>query len=210
MSAILQVRVRESEAISTVDSEMPLGVPVVGRDNPLQLLREAITRLNSSSGELPDQSQMVDLLAEVREALERANVIARAAAECEEFLRDAQFDKALQSLHAALLVYPGDPALTTRRKDVEERQRAFQSAATVRTALEEAQWLLNQNRLDLAARFLKEKAAGLPDQPALISRLEEIGRRSKHDCRSGSRTARCRLRWGGSRRSRNCNSGRWP
>jgi predicted Zn-dependent protease len=143
MSAVLQVRVRESEAISRVDPEMPVAVPVAARDNSLQLLREAITRLNSSSGELPDQTQMTDLLAEVREALERANVIARAAAQCEEFLRDAQFDTALQSLNAALLAYPCDPALIARCNDVEERQRAFQSAATVRTALEEAQWLLN-------------------------------------------------------------------
>jgi len=174
MSAILQARVRETEAISEADPELPIAGPVPGRDDPLQLLREAITRLNSPGGELPDQSRMADLLAEVQEALERANIISRAATQCEEFLRDAQFDKAFQSLDAGLLAYPGDPALIARRNDAEERQRAFQSAVTVRTALDEAQWLLSQDRLDLAAGFLKEKAVGLPDQPALISRLAEI------------------------------------
>jgi len=174
MSAIVQARARESEPISKADPETLIAVPAPERDDPLQLLREAMARLNSSSCELRDQTGMADLLAEVREALERANVIARVATQCDEFLRDVQFDKALEALDGGLLAYPGDLVLATRRNDVGERQRAFQSAATVRTALEEAQWLLNQGRLDLAARFLKEKALGLPDQSALISRLAEI------------------------------------
>jgi len=174
MSAVLQVRVRESRAASAPEPETVVAAPGPERDNPLQLIREAIARLNAPTGELPDQTQMADLLAEVREALERANIIARAAAQSEEFAREAEFDKALQALDAGLAAYPGDPALVGRRSDVEERQRASQSAATVRTALEEAQWLLNQDRLDLAANFLKEKAADFPDQPALSSRLEEI------------------------------------
>jgi TonB family protein len=174
MSVVPQVRDLESATIPAADPEMRIATPVAGRDNPLSLLREAITRLNSSGGELPDQAQMAGLLAEVQEALDRANVIARAAAECEELLREGQFEKAVQVLDASLVAYPDDPALLTRRHDVEARQRAFQSAATVRTALEEAQWLVKQNRLDLAAHFLKEKAADLPDQPALAARLREI------------------------------------
>ena len=174
MSVVPQVRDLESATIPVADPEMRIATPVAGRDNPLSLLREAITRLNSSGGELPDQAQMAGLLAEVQEALDRANVIARAAAQCEEFLREGQFEKAVQVLDASLVAYPDDPALLTRRHDVEERQRAFQSAATVRTALEEAEWLVKQNRLDLAAHFLKEKAADLPDQPALAARLREI------------------------------------
>src|SRR4029077_19825582 len=114
------------------------------------------------------------LLTEVREALERANVVARVAAQCEEFIREAQFDKAFQSLDAGFLAYPADPALVARRSDLEDKQRAFQSAETVRRALEEAQWFRQHNRLDLAASFLKEKTDEFPDQPALISRLEEI------------------------------------
>src|SRR5450759_2834450 len=174
MSAIPQVRVREREVVSTADPEVRIAAPAPGRDNPLQLLREAIAGLNSSNGELADQAQVADLLAEAQEALERANVISRAVAVCEEFLREAQFDKAFEALDAGLLAYPGATALVTRRCGVAGRQSAFHSAATVRTALEEAQWLLDRDRPDLAARLLKEKAADLPDQPALISRLEEF------------------------------------
>src|ERR1035437_8746593 len=174
MSPIPQVRIREREVISTAAPEVRIAAPAPGRDNPLQLLREARAGLNSSNGELADQAQVADLLAEAREAVERANVINRAVTLCEEFLREAQFDKAFQSLDAGLLAYPGAPALVTRRCDVEGQQSAFHSAATVRTAPEEAQWLLDRDRPDLAARLLKQKAADLPDEQAPISRLEEF------------------------------------
>jgi protein TonB len=174
MSAIPQVRVREREFISTADPDVRIPAATPGRDNPLQLLRDALAGLNSSNGELADQAQVADLLAEAREALERANVINRAVAQCEEFLREARFDKALEALDAGLLAYPEAPALVTRRCEVERQQSALLSAATVRTALEEAQWLLDRDRPDLAARLLKEKAADLPDQPALIFRLQEF------------------------------------
>src|SRR5450756_1710862 len=130
MSAIPQVRVREREFISTADPDVRIPAATPGRDNPLQLLRDALAGLNSSNGELADQAQVADLLAEAREALERANVINRAVAQCEEFLREAQFDKAFQSLDAGLLAYPGATALVTRRCGVAGRQSAFHSAAT--------------------------------------------------------------------------------
>src|ERR1019366_18849 len=174
MSAIPQVRVREREFIPAADPDVRIPAATPGRDNPLQLLRDALAGLNSSNGELADQAQVADLLAEAREALERANVINRAVAQCEEFLREARSDKALQALDAGLLAYPEAPALVTRRCEVERQQSALLSAATVRTALEEAQWLLDRDRPDLAARLLKEKAADLPDQPALIFRLQEF------------------------------------
>ena len=173
MSAAVQVRVRAGEA-PPPEPETVVAASDPGRENPLQLLRDAIACLNSPNGRLPDHMQMAGLLAEVREALERANVIAHAIAQSEEFVAEARFDMALQVLDAGLASYPRDAALVARRSDVEERQRASQSAATVRTALEEAQWLLNQDRLDLAATFLKEKAARFPDQPELTSRLAEI------------------------------------
>ena len=174
MSRTLQISVRESEAVSTAEPRTLVAVPTPGRDNPLQLLREAITRLNSPNGEIPDQAQMADLLAEVREALERANVVARVAAQCEEFMRDAQFDKAFEALDAGFLAYPADPALL-RRCDLEDKQRAFESAAMVQRALEETHWFLNHSRLDLAANFLKEKTAEFPDQPN-AGRVQAAGR----------------------------------
>jgi protein TonB len=174
MSAISHFGARESQASSAADPEALAAPHALGRDNPVQLLREAIAQLNSSNGDLPDRTQVANLLAEAREALERANVIARAAAQCEELLRDAQFEKAFEALDAGLRVYPADPALLARRRQVEERQKAFHCAAAVRAALEEAQWLLNQDRPDLAVHFLGEKAAELPDQPALVGRMGEL------------------------------------
>ena len=43
-------------------------------------------------------------------------------------------------------------------------------------ALDEAQWLLDQDRPHLAVRFLREKSAALPGQPELLARLDEIER----------------------------------
>lgn len=174
MSAVLQSRIGNAESDSAPQRETPTVRTGPEPDDPLQLLRVAIHRLNSSNGELQDQTQMANLLGEVQEALERANVVSRAFAQCEESVTETKFAEALQSLDEALAAYPNDAALLTRRGEVEDRRVAFASATTVRAVLEEAQWLVQQDRLDLAARLLKEKAAALPDQPALISRLAEI------------------------------------
>jgi periplasmic protein TonB len=174
MSAVRQFRARESEAISPANPETLIAAPLAGPDDPLELLRVAIARLKCSNGDLADPTQVANLLTEAREALERANVIARAVKQCEEFLGETRFDKAFEALDTGLFVYPADPVLAQRRRQVEEQERAFHSAAAVRTALEEAKWLLDQGRPDLATQFLREKTAELPDQPALISRLEDL------------------------------------
>src|SRR5262249_41260603 len=134
MSALPQVRSRESEIVSSAHSATP------DRDNPVELLRDAITRLKSSRGEIPDQAQIANLLAEARDALERANVIARAVAQCEQSLREAQFDQAFEALDQGLTQYPADPVLVARRIDVEKQEAAFHAAAAVRSAFEEASW----------------------------------------------------------------------
>ncbi len=174
MSAVLQSRIGKVEGDSAPERETPGVRPSLEPDDPLQLLRVAINRLNSSNGEPQDQAQMANLLGQVQEALERANVIGRAFARCEESVAEAKFDEALHPLNDALSAYPNDAALLARRCEVEDRRTAFASATTVRAVFEEAQWLVQQNRPDLAARVLKEKAAALPDQPALVSRLAEI------------------------------------
>ncbi len=174
MSAISQSGARESEAISPADPEPTTAVPPTDRGNPIQLLRAAIDGLNSSEGGLPDQAQVANLLAEVGQALERANAIARATAECDELLGQHQFEGAFAILDRALLRYPEDPALVKRSRQVAEQQKALQIAAEVRKALEEAEWLVDQNRPDLAAQFLKEKTAALPGQAELSSRLRQL------------------------------------
>ncbi len=173
MSAIPQFRPGESSAGPT-DPKQPVAVPAPTGGNTVQLLQDAIAKLKSSNGDLPDHAQVASLLAEAREALEHANVIARAAEQSQAFLKEGDFDKALEALDTGLLVYPEDPALITRRRKVEEQQKTFHSAAAVRTALDQAEWLLELDRTDLAARLLEEKIADLPDQPALKARLDEL------------------------------------
>jgi protein TonB len=168
MSAVPQLRVRESESVPTA------AAPTSERENPVELLRDAIARLKSSEGGIPDQSEIATLLAEAREALERANVIAHATGRCEQFLREARFGSALGALDEALLSYPADPVLVARRREVERQQTAYQAAAAVRSAFEEASWFLEQDRADLAVQSLREKSAELPDQTELASRLEEL------------------------------------
>src|SRR5258708_33695577 len=124
MSAVPQFRLRDDDALPITDPSTP-SVSPSGSGKTVQLLQDAIARLNSSHGDLPDHAQVVNLLAEAREALERATVITHAAEQSEGFLKEGQFDKALGALDAVLLVYPADPALVTRRRKVEDQQQAF-------------------------------------------------------------------------------------
>jgi TonB family protein len=117
---------------------------------------------------------VANLLAEAREALEHANVVARAVAQCNAYLVEGGFEQALEALNEGLRVYPDDRMLAARRRAVEQQEKAFRSAAAVRGAIEEAKWLLDHDRTDLAAQFLKEKATELPDQEELTSRLAEL------------------------------------
>ena len=174
MSAIRQVRVREQEEIPAPGPEPLAAAPARERDNPLELLRDAIARLKSSEGGVPDQAQVASLLAEARDALERAGVIARAVAECDHLLDEARFDEAFHALDEGLAVYPEDPLLLARRRAVESRRAAHESAAAVGEALREADWLFEQDRVDLAVQFLREKAAGLPLAEPVASRLAEL------------------------------------
>jgi protein TonB len=173
MSAPRQVPVQPTEVSSTYRQSV-VAPPVVESDDPVVLLRNVISRLKSSNGGLPDTAQVTRLLEEAQEALEHATVIGQAMEGCQEFLGAAQFDRALEALDAGLAVYPDDPVLAMRRREVESQQHAFHQAARVRTALEEANWFFEQNRADLAVQSLKEETAELPGEPALISRLEEL------------------------------------
>ena len=174
MSAARKYTVPEDRPGTVAGREMPAAANDAGRDNPLQLLRDAISQLKSSTGVLPDREQMATLLAEAREALDRADVVARVVAKCDAHIAGNGFDEALAALEEGLGAYPGDPILVARRQDVQARQRAFHSAAAARGAIEEARWLLEHDRTDLAAEFLKQKAEELPDQDELTARLAEL------------------------------------
>ncbi len=174
MSAARQFTGRESSAGLVVSRETPAAPIAHGRDNPLQLLRDAITQLKSSTGVLPDREQAMTLLAEAREALERANAVAHALSRCDAHVAADSFDLALVALDEGLHLYPGDSILVARRQEVEERQKAFHSAAAVRGAIQEARWLLDHDRTDLAAGLLKQKAEEFPNQVELKARLAEL------------------------------------
>ena len=174
MSALPQVRAPETDVVSAPDSAAPMEAPAVERDNPVELLRDAIARLKSSDRGIPDQTEIANLLAEAREALERANVISHVIAQCERFLQETKFDQALGAVDEGLILYPADPVLMSRRGEVEKHRTAFYAAAAVRSAFEEASWFLEQDRADLAVQSLREKSAELPDQAELALRLEEL------------------------------------
>ena len=174
MSAVRQFRLAESSPGPSADRESPPTTHVPEREDPLQRLRDAIIQLKSSADTLPDREQVTSLLAEARDALEHANAIANAVAECDAHVTEGRFDQAIGALEESLHAYPGDPALVARRYQVEERQKAFQLTAAVRSAIDEANWLLDHDRTDLAAQLLRQRAAELPDHEELNARLAEL------------------------------------
>jgi len=173
MSAPLQVRRRTNE-LPQLGHQPADAPPGRDQDDPIELLRNVVARLREPGIGLPDKAQLAGLLAEAQEALERANAIARALVDSQRFIDVCQFDKALEALGETLLLYPGDAALTTRYSEIERQREAQQTAARVRTVVEEANWLLNQNRPDLAFQFLRDKTTEFPDDRDLKSRLNEV------------------------------------
>ncbi len=135
---------------------------------------EAADVLERLREEFPQESTVADLLAECWEGAERGAVLADAHSQCELLCREEQFEKALAVLDAASKAYPDDPDLNGLRREVEGKRLEFQAASSIRNVLEEAQWLLDQDRADLAAQFLKEKCAAQPDHPLLTARLAAV------------------------------------
>ena len=172
MSAARQLRVQKSDGHRR-DSQGPVKAPSPA-ENPLHLLRDAIDKLKSSDAGLPDQEQLATLLAQGQEVLERINAIAQTMERANGFVEENKFRHALEVLDAALLAYPEDPALMARRAEVEQQQKALHEAAAVEAALKEAQWLFDQDRIDLAVQFLAGKSSELPNQPAVAARFEEL------------------------------------
>jgi TonB family protein len=126
--------------------------------------------------EFPAEGQVRDLWNEAKDSLAKAAAIAMALQRCDEYRLDFNLDAALQLLDTALASYPGEPELVDARAEVAGRKEAIQSAAIVRAALQEVRWLLDKDRPDMAAQFLRDKLAELPGDPTLGSRLSEIER----------------------------------
>lgn len=173
MSAPSQVRRRTNEL--PAPGRRPADAPPDRvPDDPIELLRNVVSRLKTPGVGLPDKAQLAELLAEAQQALERANAVARALADSQQFIDVCEFDKAFGALGETLLLYPDDAELTARHSEIERQKGLQQTAARVRTVVEEANWLLSQNRPDLAFQFLRDKTAEFPDDRALQSRLNEV------------------------------------
>jgi hypothetical protein len=139
-----------------------------------QRFAEAVAKLENLGAEFPDEASVQDLLAETLRVKERVSAIAQAKAQCDQFLLKQQFDKALEVVDVSLASYHGEPALITLRQQIEGRRLESESAAALRPVLDEAEWLLKQDRPDLAVQLLREKKVDFADQPALVSRLSAI------------------------------------
>ena len=139
-----------------------------------QSFEEAAGILEGLRSEFPNETAISNLLSECWAESERTATIGEARSQCDALCRTERFDQALAVLDAAAAAYPGDADLKVLRREVEQRRREFESASAIRGVLTEAQWLLDQNRVDLAVQLLREKSAAMPDQPALAARLAGV------------------------------------
>jgi Protein kinase domain/Gram-negative bacterial TonB protein C-terminal len=124
--------------------------------------------------EFPAEEQIRELRKEAEASVAKAAAIAVALQRCDEHRLEYNLDAALEVLDAALASYPGEAELVDARAEVAGRKEAMLSAVVVRAALQEVRWLLDKDRPDLAAQFLRDKLAELPGDPTLVSRLSEI------------------------------------
>ncbi|HLK50225.1 MAG TPA: TonB family protein [Bryobacteraceae bacterium] len=182
----IQQQKDQRERSGRLDAELNQARALMAREQ----FAEAAEILEQVRIEFPQEQGVATLLAECCEAAERAATVAQARRECELSCREARFENAIAILDAAGRAYPDDPNLAELRLEVEERRREREEAAAVRQALEEAQWLLDQDRVDMAVQFLREKSAAQPKQAELAARLAEAeklqseweGRRLVQDC----------------------------
>lgn len=115
--------------------------------------------------------------AELLEAIEEAIVREEAEAKIELQLAKAKsllllqsFDEALSILEEMRTEFPDSRVVEHWLAHVREQKKE----TAVRRVLDEAQWLVEQDRPDLAAQLLREKSAELPDEPELLPRLAAI------------------------------------
>src|SRR5262249_33525304 len=105
---------------------------------------------------------------------DRALAIAEASAECSRWRAEGNYEKALATLETALTSYPDDTHLASLRVDVRQQAAEARDAAAAVSAIEEADWLVEQDRPDLAAQMLREKSAALPSRTELGARLADV------------------------------------
>ncbi len=134
----------------------------------------AILVLSDLLQEFPEEAQVSGLLDEACKAKDRALAIAEASAECARWRAEGDYDQALATLESALADYPDDSHLASLKSDIRQQAVEARDAAEAARILEETDWLVQQDRLDLAAQSLREKASAYPGRTELGARLVDV------------------------------------
>ncbi|HLK50695.1 MAG TPA: protein kinase, partial [Bryobacteraceae bacterium] len=139
-----------------------------------QRFSEAMASLEPAIAEFPDDPTISDLLLQARDGSERIRILQQTSARCDQLCQQQQFDQALTAVDRALAANPSQPELLSLRQNVESQAQKHRRAASIREALEQVEWLLDQDRLDLAIRFLKQQHVAIAGEPKLAARLEDL------------------------------------
>lgn len=146
--------------------------------------REAVEQLEALRVELPEEERVMVLWAEAQDRLrihERAQAVEKVRTEALGLCQARDFAVAIRVLEQGLESFPEEAELQRVLDDTlaasasYEREQAI--AAAVRGALQEAQWLMDQGRPDLAAQLLRRNSTAYPEEVELTGRLalaEEI------------------------------------
>jgi periplasmic protein TonB len=178
MSAIPQFRAPEGEDLPPADPEPMAAVSSPERGNPIQLLRAAIEGLNSSEGDLADQAQVANLLAEAQEALERARQIAAAVRaaieEAQWFVEQNRPDLAVQFLKEKMVELPGQAALVSRLQLLESLLPQWEQERQEQAALAQAAVLEEQQQWQAALSILEGALQPYPHSAVLSAAAKRV------------------------------------
>ena len=139
---------------------------------------DALTILTGLRDECPDSEEIRQWREHVETQKAKAERQARLEAQRQSvgsLVAQGRIADAVPLLEQLTAEFPEDEPLSALLLEAREQmERDARIAAAVRTALDEAQWLADSQRLDLAAQLLRAKAAEFPNDPSVASRLAAI------------------------------------
>ncbi len=136
-------------------------------------LAEAHDRAAAALEQDPYNAEAAELMEAVGEAILREEAeakIEQQLTKAKSLLLLQSFDEALAVLEDLRVEFPDSPVVGQWVAHVQGQKEE----AAVRHVADEAQWLIGQDRPDLAAQLLREKSAELPDEPELLTRLAAV------------------------------------
>ncbi|HYM11532.1 MAG TPA: protein kinase [Bryobacterales bacterium] len=134
----------------------------------------AVRILEQGLQSYPEEAELQRALEETVAAsasYEREQVVARVLAQCARCREEHRLDEALELVNSSLTMHGGDAALLDLRGQLEKEREERQRAAAVRKAQQEAQWLMDQGRLDLAVQLLRQNSTAYPQEAGLAEWL---------------------------------------